>query len=171
MAKIRACRAPFTDARDGRLKSRVRQTFRFYDKPLTTTELVKHCYWSANFEGIKSWHRANVSRVANMLAIQVGRATSQGRPIIWSPRPELMQDQLGARQQKRNGNYRLGAPHQGDYRALALHQIAALTTNARRLQSYSPTASACPQQAGAALVAADWSANNGALLNLALWLE
>jgi hypothetical protein len=58
MAKMRARRAPFTDARDGRLKSRVRRTFRLFDgKPLTTTELVKHCYWSANFEGIKSWHR------------------------------------------------------------------------------------------------------------------
>ena len=110
MAKMRARRAPFTDARDGRLKSRVRWAFRLFDgKPLTTTELVKHCYWSANFEGIKSWHRTNVSRVADLLAIRIGRATSQGRPIMWSPRPELMQDQLGARQQKRNGNYRRGA--------------------------------------------------------------
>jgi hypothetical protein len=92
MAQMRACRAPFTDARDGRLKSRVRQAFGLYGRPLTTTELVKHCYWSANFEGIKSWHRTNVSRVAALLAIRIGRATSQGRPIIWSPRPELMQD-------------------------------------------------------------------------------
>jgi hypothetical protein len=109
MAKMRARRAPFTDARDGRLKSRVRQAFRLYGRPLTTTELVKVCYWSANFEKIKSWHRTNVSRVADVLAIRIGRATSQGRPIMWSPRPELMQDQLGARQQKRNGNYRRGA--------------------------------------------------------------
>jgi hypothetical protein len=43
-------------------------------------------------EDIKSWHRANVSRVADLLAIRIGRATSQGRPIMWSPRPELMQD-------------------------------------------------------------------------------
>jgi hypothetical protein len=95
MAKMRACRAPFTDARDGQLKSRVRQAFRLFGgKPLTTTELVKHCYWSANFEGIKSWHRANVSRAADLLAIRVGRATSQGRPIMWSPRPELMEHRL-----------------------------------------------------------------------------
>ena len=109
MAKMRARRAPFTDARDGRLKRQVRMAFRLYGRPLTTTELVKHCYWSANFEGIKSWHRTNVSRVADLLAIRIGRATSQGRPIMWSPRPELMQDRLGARQQKRNGNYRRGA--------------------------------------------------------------
>jgi len=43
-------------------------------------------------EEIKSWHRTNVSRVAALLAIRVGRATSQGRPIMWSPRPELMQE-------------------------------------------------------------------------------
>jgi len=110
MAKMRARRAPFTDARDGRLKRQVRMAFRLFEgKPLTTTELVKVCYWSANFEGIKSWHRTNVSRVADLLAIRISRATSQGRPILWSPRPELMQDRLSARQQKRNGNYRRGA--------------------------------------------------------------
>jgi hypothetical protein len=39
------------------------------------------CYWSVNLqrEKIKSWHRTNVSRVADLLAIRVGRATSQGR--------------------------------------------------------------------------------------------
>ena len=94
MAKMRARRAPFTDARDGRLKSRVRQAFRLYGgKPLTTTELVKHCYcWVLQGEKIKGWHRTNVTRVANLLAIPIGRATSQGRPIIWSPQPEMMQD-------------------------------------------------------------------------------
>jgi hypothetical protein len=110
MAKMRACRAPFTDSRDGRLKRQVRRAFRLYGRPLTTTELVKHCYcWVLQGEKIKSWHRTNVTRVANLLAIPIGRATSQGRPIMWSPRPELMQDQLGARQPKRNGNYRRGA--------------------------------------------------------------
>jgi hypothetical protein len=92
MAKMRACRAPFTDTREGRLKSRVRQAFRLYGRPLTTTELVKRCYcWVLEGEKIKSWHRTNVSRVADLLAIRIGRATSQGRPIMWSPRPELMQ--------------------------------------------------------------------------------
>jgi hypothetical protein len=91
MAKMRASRAPFTDASDGRVNSRVRQAFRLYGRPLTTTELVKHCYWFVG-EEIKSWHRTNVSRVADLLAIRIGRATSQGRPIMWSPRPELMQD-------------------------------------------------------------------------------
>jgi hypothetical protein len=45
-------------------------------KPLTTTELVKQCYWSVNLqgEGIKSWHRANVSRVADLLANKGGRS-------------------------------------------------------------------------------------------------
>jgi hypothetical protein len=92
MAKMRARRAPFTDARDGRLKRKVRRAFLWSGgKPLTTTELVKQCYWFVG-EEIKGWHRTNVSRVADLLAIRVGRATSQGRPIMWSPRPELMQD-------------------------------------------------------------------------------
>ena len=91
MAKMRARRAPFADARDGRLKRKIRQAFRLYGgKPLTTTELVKDCYWFVG-EEIKSWHRTNVARVADLLAIRIGRATSQGRPILWSPRPELMQ--------------------------------------------------------------------------------
>ena len=97
MAKMRARRAPFTDARDGRLKRKVRRAFWWSGgKPLTTTELVKQCYFSVNFQGeeIKSWHRTNVSRVADLLAIRIGRATSQGRPIMWSPRPELMQGML-----------------------------------------------------------------------------
>jgi hypothetical protein len=94
MAKMRARRAPFSDARDGRLKRKVRRAFLWSGgKPVTTTELVKQCYWSVNFqeEEIKSWHRTNVSRVADLFAIRIGRATSQGRPIMWSPRPELMQ--------------------------------------------------------------------------------
>jgi hypothetical protein len=93
MAKMRARRTPFTDARDGRLKRKVRRAFWWSGgKPLTTT-LVRQCYFSVNFQGeeIKSWHRTNVSRVADLLAIRIGRATSQGRPIMWSPRPELMQ--------------------------------------------------------------------------------
>jgi len=70
MAKMRARRAPFTDPRDGRLKSRMRQAFRLFGgRPLTTTELVKHCYcWVLRGEKIKSWHRTNVTRVANLLA-------------------------------------------------------------------------------------------------------
>ena len=95
MAKMRARRAPFADPRDGRLKKKIRWAFWWSGgKPLTTTELVKKCYWRVNLqvEKIKSWHRTNVSRVADLLAIRIGRATSQGRPIMWSPRPELMQD-------------------------------------------------------------------------------
>ena len=98
MAKMRARRAPFSDARDGRLKRKVRRAFWWSGgKPLTTTELVKQCYFSLNFQGeeIKSWHRTNVSRVADLLAIRIGRATSKGRPIMWAPRPELMQDRRG----------------------------------------------------------------------------
>jgi hypothetical protein len=115
MAKMRARRAPFTNARDGRLKRKVRQAFWWFgSKPLTTTELVKQCYWLVNFEGIKSWHRTNVTRVADLLAIRIGRATSQGRPIMWSPRPELMQDR------KRNGNYRRGARSRGTTELLKL---------------------------------------------------
>jgi hypothetical protein len=35
-------------------------------------------------EKFKSWHRTNVARAADLIAIRVGRVTSQGRPIIWS---------------------------------------------------------------------------------------
>ena len=95
MAKMRARRAPFTDVRDGRLKKQIRWAFWLSQgEPLTTTQLVKRCYWAVDLQGeeIRSWHRTNVSRVAALLAIRVGRATSQGRPIMWSPRPELMQE-------------------------------------------------------------------------------
>ena len=95
MAKMRARRAPFTDARDGRLKSQVRWAFWWSrGEPLTTTELMEQCYFILPSQGEKhkSWHRANVIRVADLLAIRMGRAASQGRPILWSPRPELMQD-------------------------------------------------------------------------------
>jgi hypothetical protein len=95
MAKMRARRSPFTDPRDGRLKKQIRWAFWLSrGEALTTTQLVKQCYWAVDLRGdeIKSWHRTNVSRVADLLAIRIGRATSQGRPIMWSPRPELMQD-------------------------------------------------------------------------------
>ena len=84
MAKMRARRAPFTDARDGRLKRKVRRAFLWSGgKPLTTTELVKQCYFSVNFQGeeIKSWHRTNVSRVADLLAIR--KRTSRCTQLFW----------------------------------------------------------------------------------------
>lgn len=94
-AKMRAHRAPFTDARDGRLKGQIRFAFLLSrGKPLTTTNLIKQCYvgeWLLE-KKFKSWHRANVIRAADLVAIRIGRATSQGRPIVWSPRPELMRD-------------------------------------------------------------------------------
>jgi hypothetical protein len=93
MAKMRARRAPFTNARDGRLKRQVRWAFWWSrGEPLTTTELMKQCYGPLHLWGekFKSWHRANVVRAADLVAIRMGRATSQGRPIMWSPRPELI---------------------------------------------------------------------------------
>ncbi len=95
MAKMRARRAPFTDPRDGRLKKQIRWAFWLSGgEPLTTTQLVKQCYWAVDLQSdeIKSWHRTNVSGVAGLLAIRNGRATSQGRPIMWAPRTELMED-------------------------------------------------------------------------------
>jgi len=94
MAMMRARRAPFTNPRDGRLKNQIRFAFTMSrGEPLTTTQIVKRCYWAVNLrdEKIKSWHRANVGRVAKLLAIPIGRATTQGRPTMWSPRPGLMQ--------------------------------------------------------------------------------
>jgi hypothetical protein len=95
MAKARAKRAPFTNARDGRVKRAVRWAFWMSrDAPLTTTQLLQHCYFIVRLRGerYRSWHRSNVSRAADLVALRVGRATSPGRPIVWSPRPELMQD-------------------------------------------------------------------------------
>jgi len=95
MAKMRTRRAPFTNARDGRLKRQIRWAFWWSrGESLTTTELMKHCYFllPSHGEKFKTWHRTNVIRVADLLAFRIGRATSKGRPIMWSPRPELMQD-------------------------------------------------------------------------------
>jgi hypothetical protein len=79
MAKMRACRAPFTDAREGRLKRQVRQAFRWFGgKPLTTTELVKHCYWFVGQE-IKSWHRTNVKLLICLPFGSAARRAKGGR--------------------------------------------------------------------------------------------
>jgi hypothetical protein len=89
MEKMRAYRAPFTEAREGRLKRQVRFAFQISGgKPLTTTELMKQCYCVVPIMGekFKSWHRANVARAADLVAIRIGRAKSRGRPIIWLPR-------------------------------------------------------------------------------------
>jgi len=43
-------------------------------------------------ERYQSWHRSNACRAADLVAIRIGRANSPGRPIVWLPRPELMQD-------------------------------------------------------------------------------
>jgi hypothetical protein len=94
MAKARAKRAPFTDPRDGRVKSQIR--FAFFlsrGKPLTTSQLLKSCYCTVPIFGEKfqSWHRTNVCRAADQVAVRLGRASSRGRPVLWGPRPELMQ--------------------------------------------------------------------------------
>jgi hypothetical protein len=94
MARARAKRAPFTDARDGRIKSQIR--FAFFlsrGKPLTTSQLLKSCYCTVPIFGEKfqSWHRTNVCRAADQVAVRLGRASSRGRPVLWGPRPELMQ--------------------------------------------------------------------------------
>ena len=76
-----------------------RSAFRWSSgEPLTTTELMKQCYFllPSRGEKFKSWHRTNITRVAKLLAIRIGRATSKGRPILWSPRLELIQDQRWA---------------------------------------------------------------------------
>jgi len=46
MARARAKRAPFTNARDGRVKRQVRWAFWMSGgSPMTTTELLRHCYF------------------------------------------------------------------------------------------------------------------------------
>ena len=95
MAGARSKRAPFADARDGRVKRQIRWAFWMSrGAPLTTTQLLRHCYFMVPLQGerYQSWHRANVARAADLVAIRLGRAKSPGRPIVWSPRPEVMQD-------------------------------------------------------------------------------
>jgi hypothetical protein len=92
-ARARAKRAPFTDPRDGRIKSQIR--FAFFlsrGKPLTTSQLLKSCYCMVPIFGekFKSWHRTNVIRAAELMAVRLGRGTGRGRPVLWSPRPGLM---------------------------------------------------------------------------------
>jgi hypothetical protein len=114
MKRMRRKRAPFTDSRDGRLKSQIRFAFILSQgKPLTTSQLLEKCYFLPAWLGgkVRSWHRTNVSRAADLLAIRIGRAKSPGRPIVWAPRPELMQNRrsrglkrgrsLSAKNQKR----------------------------------------------------------------------
>ena len=79
MARARAKRAPFTDARDGRIKSQIR--FAFFlsrGQPLTTSQLLKSCYCTVPIFGEKfqSWHRTNVCRAADQVAVRLGRAFS-----------------------------------------------------------------------------------------------
>ena len=93
MARARARRAPFTDPRDGRLLSQIRFAFTLSrGKPLSTTDLLKYCHVAEHLWGeIRSWHRSNVCRAAEQVAIPVGRASTLGRPIIWQAAPELME--------------------------------------------------------------------------------
>jgi hypothetical protein len=94
LASIRAKRAPFTSAREGRLKSAIRWAFWISrGEPLTTGQLLVKCYiWEWLTEKrFKPWHRTNVHRAADRLAVRIGRASSQGRPILWAPRPGLLE--------------------------------------------------------------------------------
>jgi hypothetical protein len=93
MAWVRAKRAPFTDPRDGRIKSQIR--FAFFlsrGKPLTTSQLLKSCYCTVPIFGGKyrSWHRSCVVRAADLVAVRLGRGTSRGRPVLWGPPAELL---------------------------------------------------------------------------------
>ena len=90
MARARAKRAPFTDPRDGRIKSQIR--FAFFvsrGKPLTTSQLLQKCYFLPASWGkkVQNWHRNSVVRAADLVAVQLGRAASRGRPVLWGPRP------------------------------------------------------------------------------------
>ena len=80
MARARAKRAPFTDARDGRIKSQIR--FAFFlsrGKPLTTSQLLKSCYCTVPIFGEKfqSWHRTNVCRLPTRLLSGWGSLTAR----------------------------------------------------------------------------------------------
>jgi hypothetical protein len=95
MERMRAKRSPFSNARDGRVKRQVRWAFWMSrGGPLTTTQLLRHCYPVATLWGnsYRSWHRSNVLRAADLVANRIGRAKSPGGPIVWSPRPELLRD-------------------------------------------------------------------------------
>jgi len=63
MAMVRSKRAPFTDAREGRLVSAIKWAFVMSrGEPLTTGDLLRRCYlweWISR-EGHQQWQRANV---------------------------------------------------------------------------------------------------------------
>jgi hypothetical protein len=104
MAKMRARRAPFTDARDGRLFRQIRFSFTHSNgAPLSSSDLVKSCYPMEHLWGkIRTWHRTNVVRTVRRVAIPVGRATTPGRPIIWKAVPELMEQRNPIRRFRRS---------------------------------------------------------------------
>jgi hypothetical protein len=107
MAMVRSKRAPYTDAREGRLVSAIKWAFVMSrDEPLTTGDLLRRCYlWEWNSkEGHQQWQRANVRRAAGGLAINVGRAASRGRPIVWAPRPGLLDDYTWRSHWRRRGS-------------------------------------------------------------------
>jgi hypothetical protein len=107
MAMVRSKRAPFTDAREGRLVSAIKWAFVMSrGEPLTTGDLLRRCYlweWISR-EGHQQWQRANVRRAAGRLAINVGRAASRGRPIVWAPRPGLLNDYAWRSHWRRRGS-------------------------------------------------------------------
>jgi hypothetical protein len=93
MAQARAKRAPFTDPRDGRLVSWIRLAFILSrGEPLSTTDLLKSCYVVERLWGqLRSWRRTNVCRAARRVATPIGRASTQGRPVVWRAVPDLME--------------------------------------------------------------------------------
>ena len=102
MASLRSKRAPFTDPREGRLVSAIKWAFVMSrGEPLTSGDLLRRCYL---WEWISRWQRANVRRAAGRLAINVGRAASRGRPIVWAPRPGLLDDYTWRSHWRRRGS-------------------------------------------------------------------
>ena len=113
MTMVRSKRAPFTDAREGRLVSAIKWAFiTSRGEPLTTGDLLRRCYlWEWNSkEGHQQWQRANVRRAAGPLAINVGRAASRGRPIVWAPRPALLNDYVWRSHWRRPGSSAASRP-------------------------------------------------------------
>src|SRR5579863_6988896 len=114
MERIRAKRAPFTNTRDGRVKRQIRFAFCMSrGAPLTTSQLLQYCYFKFRDDRYRSWHRRNVCRAADPIAIRIGRANGRGRPILWSPRPELIEKAWVRLEERSSGSTRIPLPAAG----------------------------------------------------------
>jgi len=97
MAHTRSFRGPMSDPRDGRLLRQIRRAFVGATGDVTTAWLLSYCYSDAHQRRqIKSWRRRNVIKTARRVAIPIrrraGKGAGSGRPFVWEPIQELIEE-------------------------------------------------------------------------------